>query len=198
MYSAYLKRGLDMIIAGGLLILFIPFFLLAALLIKLDSRGPVLFIHSRVGKDLSLFSLYKFRTMTDEKRAVEKIVGRANGVTRVGYYFRRFKIDELPQLINVIKGDMSLVGPRPSVEQQLADMSKEEKKRYSVRPGMTGLAQVCGNVQISWANRFKYDLRYVENISFLNDMRILLRTILIVIKGEEAFINRPLKLKKVV
>lgn len=196
MYSRYLKRVVDVIVSSILMLILVPLFLLVILLIKLDSKGPVLFVQKRVGKDLKEFNVYKFRTMTDEEREVTKVAGKAKGVTRTGYYLRRFKIDELPQLINVLKGEMSLVGPRPSIKEQLEEMSEHQKKRYSIRPGLTGLAQVCGNIQISWNARYEYDLKYVDNVSFVNDMKIILRTILIVIKGEEEFVNRPLKLKE--
>ncbi|MFH5833128.1 sugar transferase [Halalkalibaculum sp. DA384] len=196
MYARFFKRFLDLLASLLLLLLLLPLFILVALLIKLDSRGPVFFIQDRVGKNLKLFKVYKFRTMTDKKRSVQKVIGKAEGVTRIGYYLRRFKIDELPQLINVCKGEMSLVGPRPSIQEQLEEMNVDEKRRYSVRPGMTGLAQVCGNIHISWSERYKYDLEYVENVSFLNDMKIILRTVLIIFLGEEKFINEPLKLRE--
>lgn len=175
-----------------------PFFLVISAIIKLETPGPVFFMQKRVGKNLNQFNVFKFRTMTHEKRDVAKIVGKADGVTIIGYYLRRFKIDELPQILNVLKGDMSLVGPRPSISEQLENMTNEEKKRYSVRPGMTGLAQVSGNIHISWRKRYEYDLKYVHNITFLNDVRIILRTVMIIVKGEEKFINRPLSIRETV
>ena len=196
MYSGFIKRLLDIIISSLLILLLLPFSILVFLIIKLDSKGPVFFKQERVGKGLKLFQVLKLRTMTDKKRSVEKVIGRDKGVTRVGYYLRRFKIDELPQLINVFKGDMSLVGPRPSIKEQLEDMSDKEKKRYSVRPGMTGLAQVCGNIYLSWKERYKYDLKYVNNISLINDSKIIIRTVQIIIAGEEKFINNPLRIQE--
>lgn len=166
------------------------------IIIKLETPGPVFFKQKRVGKDLNEFEVLKFRTMTHEKREVSKIIGKADGVTKSGYFLRRYKIDELPQIINVLLCDMSLVGPRPSIKAQLQDMTDEEIGRYSVRPGMTGLAQVCGNIHISWKKRYEYDLKYVNNITFMNDMKIILRTILIIIKGEENFINQPLSIRE--
>jgi len=194
MYSRVLKRLLDIIISFLLILILLPFSFLIFLMIKIDSKGPLFFKQERVGQDLKLFEVFKLRTMTDKERSVSKVIGRDKGVTRVGYYLRRFKIDELPQLINVLKGEMSLVGPRPSIKEQLEDMSEKEKERYSVRPGMTGLAQVCGNIHISWKKRYKYDLKYVHNISFINDLKIILRTIQIIIAGEEKFINKPLRI----
>lgn len=153
-------------------------------------------MQQRVGKGLNEFQVYKFRTMTNKKHDVKSMVGETKGVTAVGYYLRRFKIDEIPQLINVLKGEMSLVGPRPSIKIQLEEMTAEEKKRYSVRPGMTGLAQVCGNIHLSWKSRYEYDLKYVNNVSFINDIQILLRTVFIVVKGEDKFIDKPLTIRE--
>lgn len=180
-----------------LLLLFLtPILLIISLLIKLETPGPLFFMQQRVGKDLSEFQVYKFRTMTDKKHEVKSMVGETKGVTTVGYYLRRFKIDEVPQLINVLRGEMSLVGPRPSIKNQLEEMTLDEKKRYSVSPGMTGLAQVCGNIHLSWKRRYEYDIKYVNNVSFINDISILLRTILIVVKGEERFIDKPITIRE--
>jgi len=184
-------------VSSFLILVLLPFLFIVSLLIKFDSKGPVFFVQSRVGKDLNLFKVYKFRTMVDEKRIVAKFIGKAKGVTGVGYYLRRYKLDELPQLFNVLKREMSLVGPRPSIEEQLEEMKEEEKKRYSVRPGMTGLAQVCGNIHLNWSDRYQYDLRYIENISLRNDWKIIFRTIFIIIMGEEKFINHPLAIKEI-
>lgn len=177
-----------------MLIISLPIFIIVGLLIKLDSIGPIFFIQKRVGKNLKEFNLIKFRTMTNEKRTVpnKPVIGKADGVTSVGYYLRRYKIDEMPQFFNVLLGDMSIVGPRPSIYSHLQDMNEEEKKRYSVRPGLTGLAQVSGNIHLSWKERFNYDLQYVRSISLTTDLKIILRTILIMVLGEDKFINKPL------
>ncbi len=164
------------------------------MIILADTRGPLFFRQERVGKGLTFFKVYKFRTMTHEKRTVgsKPIIGKADGVTKVGYYLRRYKIDELPQLFNVLFGDMSLVGPRPSIPDQLLQMTEEEKQRYSVRPGLTGLAQINGNIHLSWKERFVYDLKYVDHVNFWNDLKIIFRTVFIVILGEQKFLNKPL------
>lgn len=130
--------------------------------------------------------------MTNKKHKVKKIYGRSDEVTAVGYYLRRFKIDELPQLLNVLIGDMSLVGPRPGVPEQLEEMTNKTKKRYTVRPGITGLAQVSGNIYLDWEDRFVFDLRYIKNITFLNDLKILVRTAMLIIVGEKKYVNKPL------
>jgi undecaprenyl phosphate N,N'-diacetylbacillosamine 1-phosphate transferase len=198
MYKNGLKRFLDFLTAVTVLLIVCIPLLLIILLLLLESKGPLFFRQVRVGKDLNLFSIYKFRTMTHEKREVgtTPIIGKAEGVTKVGYYLRRYKIDELPQLINVLNGDMSLVGPRPSIPEQLEKMTESEKARYSVRPGLTGLAQVNGNIYLNWQERYIYDLQYIKNINFVNDIRIVFRTVFIVIWGEKKFLNKPVALKE--
>lgn len=195
MYRNFFKRCIDVLLALSAIILLLPIFIIVAIWIKLDSRGPIFFTQTRVGKDLCNITILKFRSMTDEKREVGRVIGRSAGVTRIGYYLRRFKIDELPQLFNILRGDMSIVGPRPSIRAQLDNMTEEQKLRYSVRPGLTGLAQVSGNIHLSWSERYVYDLRYVRNINFWNDLRIILRTVLLVIQGEEKFLRKPLNIQ---
>ncbi len=197
-YSSGGKRFLDVCISCIVILILLPILLLAVIGIKLESRGPILYKQKRVGKDFTPFQILKLRSMTNEQREVGKspIIGKSQGVTVFGYYLRRFKIDELPQIINVLKGDLSLVGPRPSIFEQLEDMTPEEKTRYSVRPGLTGLAQVSGNIYLPWKERYKKDLNYIDHVSFKNDMIILLRTIMVIIVGERRFVNRPITFKK--
>ena len=199
MYHFFFKRFIDISISILVSIIFLPVLGGLALIIKLESKGPLFFTQTRVGKRLQPFKVVKLRTMTHEKRDVgdKPLIGRAVGVTKVGYFLRRFKIDELPQVFNVLIGDMSLVGPRPSIPEQLAQMTEQEKNRYSVRPGLTGLAQVSGNIYLSWKERYKLDLYYINNISFLNDIRIILRTFLIIFKGEHKFVHKSIKLIKI-
>jgi len=194
MYRNFLKIFIDFTAAFVIISLVLIPMLIIAILVLVESNGPLFFRQQRVGKDLKLFSVFKFRTMTNEKRIVgdTPIIGKADGVTKVGYYLRRYKIDELPQLLNVVLGDMSLVGPRPSVPEQLANMSEEEKRRYSVRPGLTGLAQINGNIHLSWKERFVYDLAYVNKVTFWTDIKIIFKTIFIVVLGEKKFINKPM------
>ncbi|MHA7865526.1 sugar transferase [Flagellimonas marinaquae] len=196
MYSFLCKRLLDIIVSTVLLVLLSPLLLLVAIVVPLESSGPVFFEQERVGQSLRSISVLKFRTMTNEVHEVgtKPIIGRATGVTKLGYWLRKFKIDELPQLLSVLRGDLSLVGPRPSVREQLNNMTKLEKSRYDVRPGLTGLAQVSGNIHLTWKERYKKDLEYISNISFKNDFKILLRTALLIVKGEEYFVNKPMKL----
>ena len=198
MYQQFFKRIIDFLFSLAILFpLFLPL-LVIALVIKLESKGPIFFEQYRVGKDLKNFKILKFRTMTHIKRKVgnEPIIGKAVGVTKIGFYLRRFKVDEIPQLINVLLFQMSLIGPRPCMPEQLLNMTENEKKRYNIKPGLTGLSQISGNIHLSWKERYKLDLVYVNNITFLNDFKILFRTIFIVIKGEEKFLNKPFQIRR--
>ena len=196
MYKHFFKRLIDLGVSSLLLLLLGPFLVLFALLIKFETKGPVFFRQERVGKNLTNINVIKMRTMTHKRRVVgnQPVIGKTADVTNVGYWLRRFKIDELPQLINVLNGEMSLVGPRPSVRQQLDQMTEHEQKRYLVRPGLTGLAQVSGNIHLPWKERYQFDLKYIENISLQNDLKILGRTFILLFRGEAYFKNRPLNL----
>jgi undecaprenyl phosphate N,N'-diacetylbacillosamine 1-phosphate transferase len=188
LYSQYTKRLVDVVIAVVLLALLFPVLAIVAALIAADSAGPVIFSQTRVGRDARIFRLHKFRTMTDVRRtvSVEIYDGAHAEVTRVGAWLRRFKIDELPQLWNVLRGEMSLVGPRPCMPEQLATLNVDGRMRLRVRPGLTGLAQVNGNIFLSWPQRWVFDRDYVENLSFRMDIGILRRTLRVVIFGERA------------
>lgn len=193
MYKSVIKRILDITVSLSVALLFLPILLVLAVLIKLDSKGPLFFTQIRVGRGLRTFKVIKLRTMIHENREVgdKPLIGKVPGVTRVGYFLRRFKIDEFPQVINVLKGDMSVVGPRPSIAQQLQQMTDKEIRRYAVRPGLTGLSQVSGNIHLTWKERYYYDLIYIDNISLTNDLRIILKTFLIIFRGEEKFLHKP-------
>ena len=197
MYNKYFKDLIDFLISGMLLLLLSPLLLLVGFLVKITSEGPIFFKQQRLGKHKKKILVYKFRTMTNKQREVGKtIIGKAEGVTSLGFYLRRFKIDELPQLINVIKGEMSLVGPRPNVEKNLAQMTPNEMSRYEVKPGLTGLAQVSGNIHLPWKKRFEYDLLYINNQNFKTDWKIIVRTVLLIFVGEEKFKNKELIRKR--
>jgi len=190
-YRRWGKRFLDIVISGVALFVLWPVLVLVSLIIKLDSPGPVLFVQKRVGLNGRVFNIYKFRTMTHRHRLpTGEIFGRDREVTRAGYWLRRFKIDELPQLINVLKGDMSIVGPRPGLPSQLLEYDENGKKRLLVRPGLTGLAQINGNIYLPWPKRWQYDALYVDNLSPCLDFKIMFWTILVVIKGEKHFYRR--------
>lgn len=183
------KRFFDLLFSGLGLLILSPILLITALLIKIFMPGPVFFRQERVGKGGRLFRILKLRTMKVDRQAEEthdfsKDVARR---TRLGDFLRRTKIDELPQLLNVFKGDMSLIGPRPTVKEQVDAYTAHQRRRLQMRPGMTGLAQVNGNVALSWDERIEYDIRYIEHFSVFLDLRILCKTVLVVLFGEARF-----------
>lgn len=190
-----IKRLFDILISLIVLIPFFPVWLAVALLIKATSPGPVFFLQDRPGQDRKIFKVYKFRSMRlgSEKmvKGVE-VMGDDARVTAVGRFIRRTKIDEIPQCLNVLKGEMSLIGPRPERIASLADYDEEISKRLDMRPGMTGLAQISGNIYIPLAERYRLDVYYVEHFSLWLDIRILLRTVGVVLLGEERYKDRPL------
>ncbi len=194
MYKLFFKPFIDLVLALFAIAILLPVFLISAILIKITSSGPVFFIQDRVGKKGRIFDLYKFRTMFNKKRSVNQEIFKDNiEVTKVGYFLRRLKIDELPQIFNILKGDMSIVGPRPCLPSQIPDLDENGTVRLLVKPGLTGLAQVNGNIYLSWRERWEYDRKYVENISFLMDVKIILKTVGIVIVGEEKFLKKPVE-----
>lgn len=187
-----MKRILDIIIAISVIILLFPFFVIIYIFVKIDSPGDFFFFQERLGYNSNIFRIYKIRTMFDKERISDReILKHDLEVTKVGYYLRRYKIDELPQIINVLKGDMSFVGPRPCLPHQQTDFNEDGKFRLNVRPGLTGLAQVNGNIYLSWEQRWKYDRNYVDNQTFSMDFKIVLKTIFIIIYGEIKFIKKP-------
>ena len=191
-YRHFGKRAFDLLAAIPLTVALMPFVGVVALLVKLTSPGPVFFNQARLGKLGKVFVAYKFRTMLHRERTHHVEIREDNAeVTWVGILLRRFKIDELPQVLNVLRGEMSLVGPRPPLPEQFHDYDKETLRRLVATPGLTGLAQVNGGTQMTWPERWEYDLRYVRELSFGLDLAILLRTIMVVLFGEERFHNPP-------
>jgi len=190
-YRRHGKRWLDLIVAMPLLLLIFPLLLLIGIGVRLDSPGPVLFAQERLGYRGQIFRAYKFRTMTHKTRIVHReIAGQNSEVTRLGYWLRRFKLDELPQLFNVVKGEMSIVGPRPALPEQLSEYDDVGQKRLLVCPGLTGLAQVNGNIHLSWPERWQWDAVYIENVSLWMDLEIILRTAPVLLFGERRFARR--------
>ena len=186
------KRLIDVLVSLVILLFLFPFLILVVFLIKIDSKGPIFYLQSRVGKNGHLFKVYKFRTMTNKQRdpnAKQTFLDDPD-ITRIGSLLRRFKIDELPQIWNVFVGDMSLVGPRPVLPSLYEKYGNLANKRCCVRPGMTGWAQVNGNIYLPWEKRLLLDSEYVDRISFMFDLRILVKTVAIVLLGEDKFIEK--------
>ena len=177
-----LKRGFDILVSLIGLIVFSPILLLVSILVRTKLGSPIFFTQDRVGKDNKIFKMIKFRTMTDARDKFGELLSDEERLTSFGKFLRSSSLDELPELINVLKGDMSLVGPRPLLEEYLPLYSEEQIKRHNVLPGITGWAQVNGRNSISWCEKFDLDLWYVKNKSLLVDIKILFMTVMKVIK----------------
>lgn len=177
MYKNHIKRFLDFTLALVGFMILLPIFILASLLLTIANRGTPFFFQLRPGKDERIFKIIKFKTMNDKKDAQGNLLSDAERLTKVGRLVRKTSLDEIPQLLNVIKGDMSLIGPRPLLPQYLPLYNIEQRQRHQVRPGITGWAQVNGRNAISWEQKFKYDVWYVKNISLYLDIKILFLTI---------------------
>ncbi|MEN6384580.1 MAG: sugar transferase [Phycisphaerales bacterium] len=183
------KNLFDLIVSLLMVVILLPVFVLLIVIIKISSKGPAVFSQTRAGKNGIPFTFYKFRTMkidVDPFGPSPKS-GQDPRLTKIGIFLRKYSLDELPQLFNVIKGDMSLVGPRPLYVAQIAEWNQEQKKRLLVKPGITGLAQIRGRGKITIEQKLQYDVEYVQNASFLLDMKIILQTILQVFKGKSIY-----------
>lgn len=177
MYQNYFKRLFDFLIALVALLLFSPIFILVTIGLFFANQGKPFFFQIRPGKNEKLFRIVKFKTMNDKTDAEGNLLSDAERLTRIGRFVRKTSLDEIPQLLNVLKGDMSLIGPRPLLVQYLPLYNAEQKKRHDVRPGITGWAQVNGRNAISWEQKFAYDVWYVDNCSFLLDIKIIVLTL---------------------
>jgi undecaprenyl phosphate N,N'-diacetylbacillosamine 1-phosphate transferase len=184
MYKNFIKPLLDKILALILIIVFSPIILITAILIYLKMGRPIIFTQERPGYKGKIFKIYKFRTMTDEKDENGNLLPDEKRLKGIGKVIRSLSLDELPQLFNVLKGDMSFIGPRPLLVEYLPLYNKEQKKRHDVLPGITGLAQVKGRNSISWRKKFKYDVFYVKKVSFCLDLYIIYLTIIKVLKRD--------------
>lgn len=176
-YEKYTKRPLDFLLALSAFIVLSPVMLLVAVLVRVKLGSPVIFKQARPGMNEKIFYMYKFRSMTDEKDENGNLLPDEVRLTEFGKKLRRTSIDELPELINIIKGDMSIVGPRPLLVRYLPYYTQEERHRHDVRPGLTGLAQVNGRNFVNWEDRFRLDLEYVRDIRLNKDLNILLATV---------------------
>lgn len=177
MYRQYFKRPLDVILSLLALIVLSPIMLIVAILVRLKLGSPIIFLQERPGKDEKIFKMYKFRSMTDEKDENGDLLPDHIRLTKFGKLLRSTSLDELPELWNILKGDMSIVGPRPLLVQYLPLYNAEQKRRHEVRPGLTGLAQVSGRNAISWEEKFKLDIKYINTLSLLNDVKCIFLTI---------------------
>lgn len=176
-YEKFVKRGLDIVLAGGALVVLSPVLAVTAVLVRTKLGSPVIFRQARPGKDGKVFNLYKFRSMTDEKDENGELLPDEVRLTSFGKKLRATSLDELPELWNILKGDMSIVGPRPLLVRYLPLYNEEQRHRHDVRPGLTGWAQVNGRNTLSWEDKFRYDVEYVRNISFLLDVKTVLLTV---------------------
>jgi lipopolysaccharide/colanic/teichoic acid biosynthesis glycosyltransferase len=177
MYKHFFKRFFDFTVSLACFIVLLPVFVVITVILHFANGGKSFFVQKRPGKDGQIFKVIKFKTMNDWKDSNGIHLPDYKRITKVGNFIRKSSLDEIPQLLNVIKGDMSLVGPRPLLMGYLPLYNKEQKRRHEVRPGITGWAQINGRNTISWADKFKFDVYYVDNLSFLLDLTILLITI---------------------
>lgn len=184
MYETFFKPFFDRMFALLLLLLLSPVFMIISMLIYFKMGRPIFFVQKRPGKNKKIFSIYKFRTMTQEYDEEGVLLADEKRLQGLGRLIRSLSLDELPQLLNVLKGEMSFIGPRPLLIEYLPLYNEEQKRRHNVKPGITGWAQVNGRNAISWKKKFEYDLYYVDNISFLLDIKIYYLTLLKVLKRE--------------
>ena len=176
-YEKYIKRPLDCVLAACALLILSPLLGVVALLVRVKLGAPVIFRQERPGRNERIFRLYKFRTMTDARDERGELLSDSKRLTKIGSVLRRTSLDELPELINILKGDMSFIGPRPLLVRYLPYYTEREKRRHEVRPGLSGLAQVSGRNYIGWHKRLELDVQYVDKITFVGDLKIIVQTI---------------------
>ncbi|SEL82725.1 MULTISPECIES: sugar transferase [unclassified Butyrivibrio] len=184
-YSLFIKRLIDIILSLLVLVCFSWLYLILAILVRVKLGSPVIFKQPRPGKDEKVFNLYKFRTMTDKRDENGNLLPDEDRLPEFGKKLRATSLDELPEFINILKGDMSFVGPRPLLVKYLPLYNEEQKRRHDVRPGLTGWAQVNGRNLLSWEDRFEKDVYYVDHLSFLMDLKIVFMTVAVVFKHDD-------------
>lgn len=189
LYNKYIKRILDILISLTFIVLFSWLYLILVILVRIKLGSPVLFCQERPGYNEKIFKLYKFRTMTDKRDEKGNLLPDSERLTKFGSMLRSTSLDELPEMFNILKGDMSLIGPRPLLVEYLPYYTEEERLRHSVRPGLTGLAQVSGRNYLAWDKRLAKDVEYVNHISFIMDIRIIIKTIMVVFKKEDVSVD---------
>ncbi|MFR8033835.1 MAG: sugar transferase [Lachnospiraceae bacterium] len=193
LYEKYIKRPLDVFLATLAIIILSPVLLVTAILVRFKLGSPVLFTQERAGLDGKIFKLYKFRSMTDKKDRDGKLLPDDERLTSFGRTLRSTSFDELPELFNIVKGDMAIIGPRPLLVEYLPYYTEEEQHRHDVRPGLSGLAQVHGRNVISWEEKFAWDLRYVKKITFWGDVTIVLQTVVKTLKRSDILVGKQHK-----
>lgn len=196
MYKKIFKNIFDKIIALLLIIFFLPLFILLIILLFLTTLNSPFFTQKRPGKGGVLFEIIKFKTMSDKRDENGVLLPEVKRVTKVGKFIRKFSIDEIPQLINILRGDMSLVGPRPLLPEYLIIYDNFQIRRHEVKPGITGLTQVSGRNRITWQEKFKLDIEYVDNMSFILDIKILFKTLIKIFNNNEVSPNEGLVMEK--
>ena len=183
-YERYIKRVQDFVLALIALIILSPVILIVALIVRIKLGKPVIFSQERPGLNGKIFKLYKFRSMTDARDAGGELLPDEVRLTKTGKFLRAASLDELPELVNIIRGEMSIVGPRPLLVKYLGRYNARQARRHEVRPGFTGLAQVHGRNAISWQEKFEWDIKYVDNITFMNDWKIIFETVRVVLRRD--------------
>ena len=184
-YAKYIKRFLDICCALAAIIVFSWLYIIIAILVRIKLGSPIIFKQERPGKDEKIFKLYKFRTMTDEKNENGELLPDKKRLTKFGRFLRSTSLDELPEAFNILKGDMSVIGPRPQLVRDMVFMSDRHRMRHKVRPGLSGLAQISGRNAIDWQNKLDLDLEYIQQIAFFYDWKIIFLTVFKVFKRED-------------
>lgn len=183
-YEKYVKRTVDFLLSLVSIIILSPVLLILAVVVRIKMGNPIVFSQSRPGINGKIFKMYKFRTMTNEKDENGNLLPDEMRLNKFGAFLRSTSLDELPEIFNILKGDMAIVGPRPLLVEYLPLYTREQARRHEVRPGMTGYAQVNGRNELSWEKKFELDVEYVDNVTFVNDLRIIFKTVKTVLKRE--------------
>ena len=190
MYRKYIKRLLDIVLSFIAIIILLPLYAIISILVLIFMGWPILFKQPRPGKNEKIFNMYKFRTMTNKKDKEGNLLPDEQRLNKFGKFLRATSLDELPELFCILTGKMSIVGPRPLLVKYLQYYTEEEKHRHDVRPGLTGLAQVCGRNNLDWDERFEKDIEYVNKITFINDTKIVIKTITSIVKRKDVEIPK--------